>query len=108
MGRRLRGETGEDGLFAMMSAVIHRVGKMITMTTHFGEKTSSQQTGRPKMTIQEAIKSGKNFRRPILDYLGWVFIKNKVLMRISPNGYIYNCKFLAEDILADDWEVREE
>jgi len=44
------------------------------------------------MTIQEAIKSGKNFKRPI--YREWK----------SPRVANWFCE---EDILATDWEVEE-
>jgi hypothetical protein len=59
------------------------------------------------MTIQEAIKSGKAFKRRYL--ANWIIYDPK---KESRSTFEESTKvwvaFSAEDILADDWEVREE
>ena len=46
------------------------------------------------MTIQEAIKSGKKFKRKYMDY--WI--------TEDPKQIAFSCS----DILADDWEIERE
>lgn len=48
------------------------------------------------MTLQEAIKSGLEFKRP-----GHAFWLNN-------NTDRYLCFYTREDVLADDWEIKEE
>jgi len=58
------------------------------------------------MTIIEAIKSGKAFKREKNVY--WLVLnKAQDLVRFEDFGG-YECDFHASDILADDWIVREE
>lgn len=68
------------------------------------------------MTIQEAIKSGKPFRRPN-SWDGWLDISRN----FSNQGWFYSAESLsghaekwkkfdltANDITADDWEIKRE
>lgn len=71
------------------------------------------------MTIQEAIKSGKWFRRPRHRYDMYKVIDNRLwcawldyseeppLYQLSDPEYSGFESLNAEDILADDWEVVE-
>jgi len=63
------------------------------------------------MTIQEAIKSGKPYRRKseIKKYgkKSW-FTNHREVMKKYPNGVVfYYTIFLESDILATDWEIKE-
>ena len=61
------------------------------------------------MTIQEAIKSGKPFRRKGAAY-SWILRDSSKAMLYSAFHYEssdINYRFLVEDILATDWEVKE-
>jgi hypothetical protein len=49
------------------------------------------------MTIQEAIKSGKPFKRKPWVGTAWIYPRNM-------HSYT---RFAVSDILADDWEVKE-
>lgn len=56
------------------------------------------------MTLQEAIRSGKKFRRPHFYY--WIYRDNLNFYTSdhSRDKYVFD----AESIVADDWEVEEE
>ena len=56
------------------------------------------------MTLIEAIKSGRHFRRPCFahNWMGYS-LKDQVMKRADGQEYC-PCK---EDILADDWEIEE-
>ena len=61
------------------------------------------------MTIIEAIKSGKAFKRP--DYSNWIIVKGDFIYDEvhKPEYFTDGCYiFAVPEILADDWEVREE
>lgn len=64
------------------------------------------------MTIQEAIKSGKPFRRK--DKIHWLLfadiLHDNVIYDTLKYRIIYNSMhyFTIEDILARDWEVKDE
>ena len=55
------------------------------------------------MTLQEAIKTGKPFRRKGWNY--WLVLD--VANYITRAGTYLNAEFKAEDILADDWEIKK-
>ena len=58
------------------------------------------------MTIQEAIKSGKPFKRPW--HLDWLFITPSGCILIdTENGESIRYYLDKESILADDWEVKQ-
>ena len=63
------------------------------------------------MTIQEAIKSGKPFKRDIDKHLvGWYFVlPNGKIMWITLSIGDEPCEreLHSPDLLADDWEVKE-
>lgn len=62
------------------------------------------------MTIQEAIKSGKPFRRLDENVIThkWIRILGHLTGRIHwLNGEIYDVGLNFEDILAEDWEIKE-
>lgn len=52
------------------------------------------------MTIIEAFKSGRKFKRKVMTR--WLQVPPDDRFGPSPNGYS------VEDILADDWEIEEE
>ena len=60
------------------------------------------------MTIQEAIKSGRPFKRP--HYENWLVIdelNNKIWFSINKGKGGFFPSFSAEDLLANDWIVQE-
>ncbi len=61
------------------------------------------------MTIQEAIKSGKPFKRENEEYNDrWFYISPSGVMRSEHNGSmtpVGGVSLNAKDILADDWVV---
>ena len=60
------------------------------------------------MTIQEAIKSGRPFKRP--HYENWLVIdelNNKIWFSINKGRGRFLPSFSAEDLLADDWKIKE-
>ena len=61
------------------------------------------------MTIQEAIKSGKPFKRRVWDYV-WTIVDDDrfYYLRGCEDDYFKPNEFDPKDILADDWEVKEE
>lgn len=61
------------------------------------------------MTIQEAIKSGKPFRRPIWVKDVWLVIIHFIpyyIDGLKEGYYTEQTDFNVSDILADDWEVK--
>ncbi len=61
------------------------------------------------MNIQEAIKSGKPFKRQSFSETSWIILTENVAL-----GYVYENGCLMEDdmfptkdFLAEDWEVKE-
>lgn len=57
------------------------------------------------MNIQEAIKSGKPFKRPRM----WDWLETEageVVWVIAAKRHIYSPTM--DDILADDWEIKED
>jgi hypothetical protein len=58
------------------------------------------------MTIQEAIKSGKPFRRKrIINIIDWgTMIDNGEIISLKDGMELFYGK---NDILADDWEVKQ-
>lgn len=59
------------------------------------------------MTIQEAIKSGKKFRRPRMKgtaFDGWYVNEPGA---VSHGFGSYGGSFSYQDLLADDWEIEE-
>jgi hypothetical protein len=63
------------------------------------------------MTIQDAIKSGKPFIRPHLkgipDFFDWVISIHNNLVWENTKEPIGD-SLLVSDILAEDWEIKEE
>lgn len=57
------------------------------------------------MTIQEAIKSGKPFRRAIWNKNLWLVESKGIVCDNSIRLEII--RFSVPDILADDWEIKE-
>lgn len=55
------------------------------------------------MTIVEAVKSGKRFKRP--KFIQWIGINDMGYMRDED---IYVVHLRREDFTADDWEIKEE
>ncbi len=62
------------------------------------------------LTIQEAIKSGKRFRRKVISDIDWYIMShsNYGLSLLSSNKADNNYPLDREDILASDWEVEPE
>lgn len=58
------------------------------------------------MTIQEAIRSGKPFRRK--NWHAWFILKNDAFVGADELPYPLKTLPLIQDILADDWEVKRE
>lgn len=61
------------------------------------------------MTIQEAIKSGRPFKRK--DYEWMLFHGDRVWLTLANTHWIQTKtpigSFVIEDILANDWEIKE-
>jgi len=64
------------------------------------------------MTIIEAIKSGKAFKRINEDSYSWLVVAEPYLgiVRFGQDDFSFNnwIVFSVENIIADDWIVREE
>lgn len=65
------------------------------------------------MTIQEAMKSGKPFKRKDDEDVRWIVKRgHKLFITHKPsdeNQYSYRpTTFKMVDILADDWEIKED
>lgn len=58
------------------------------------------------MTIQEAIKNGKRFKRPCFPRQNWMYIPKGCVQITRIDGVPYTLDIT--DLLADDWEVEEE
>ena len=56
------------------------------------------------MTLQEVIKSSKEFKRPC--YENWFFVDKVNKIWAYTGKYRYIPSFSVEDILADDWVVK--
>ena len=59
------------------------------------------------MNIQEAIKSGKPFKRERWVVGGWIYNNDGVFEYLTGGVDEPANEFFVEDILADDWEVKE-
>lgn len=69
-----------------------------------------------QVTIQEAIKSGRPFKRQSFSETSWIIlIENVALGYVYENGYLMDDDMFPmkwnilgiDDFLAEDWEVRE-
>jgi len=56
------------------------------------------------MTIQEAIKSGKPFKRIIFSDYKWLFVNGAIICDLLSGQQIH---IDAVDILAKDWEIKD-
>ena len=63
--------------------------------------------GAGKMTIQEAIKSGKPFKRPTWSKECWTLANDIFYFEQGKVKYEQANTFCPADILADDWEVKQ-
>jgi hypothetical protein len=59
------------------------------------------------MTIQEAIKSGKPFKRPLWTEECWTCASDIFFFEQGRVEYESADKFVPDDILANDWEIKQ-